>query len=441
MFDKRSNTVVLLNQLATAVVATGEPMWYTGDTTNMAPQVEDAVQEYVDDSHSKTVAVLPLLRGRTLEEQEDEDSKHKRPEAVGALIIEQIEDARLREGTKQRVQVVCEHSATAMANAIDYHALFLMPLWRALGRMTWIVRARTLPKTLAIVLLVVATATALFVVPADFDLDAPGNLQPEIRREVFAQIDGLVEEVLVKHGDTVGEGQELVKMSSPKLDQEIQSYLGAIDTLNEQIKAGERSRKARGDTRSQGTRSTAADMGQDIPQLKQERESNWQLLRITEAEKEKLLITSPIAGMIDEWDVDEDLDGRPINRGDRLMRVVDPTKEWILEVRMPEKRLGFIAEARRELGDDLVVSFVLATDPSTSLEGRVTEIEHRANVKGEEGNVVLMLVAINKDDIGNPRPGAAVQAKVKCGRKPIGYVWLHDLIAWVQTQWFRFGPG
>ena len=36
MFDKRSNTVRLLGKLATAVVATGEAVWYTGDTRDLA---------------------------------------------------------------------------------------------------------------------------------------------------------------------------------------------------------------------------------------------------------------------------------------------------------------------------------------------------------------------------------------------------------------------
>jgi ribosomal protein S6 len=61
-FDKRSNTVRLLGELATRVVEVNEPIWYTGDTSNMAPQIEDAIHDYVDESHSKTVAVLPLLR-------------------------------------------------------------------------------------------------------------------------------------------------------------------------------------------------------------------------------------------------------------------------------------------------------------------------------------------------------------------------------------------
>ena len=60
LFDKRSNTVRLLGKLATAVVASGDTVWYTGDTRDLPPQVEDAVQAYVDEAHSKTVAVLPL---------------------------------------------------------------------------------------------------------------------------------------------------------------------------------------------------------------------------------------------------------------------------------------------------------------------------------------------------------------------------------------------
>ena len=35
-FDKRSNVVSLLGKLATAVTATGEAIWYTGDTSRMA---------------------------------------------------------------------------------------------------------------------------------------------------------------------------------------------------------------------------------------------------------------------------------------------------------------------------------------------------------------------------------------------------------------------
>jgi hypothetical protein len=47
-FDKRSNTVSLLGKLASVVVRAGEPLWYTGDARDLAPQVEEAVEAYVE---------------------------------------------------------------------------------------------------------------------------------------------------------------------------------------------------------------------------------------------------------------------------------------------------------------------------------------------------------------------------------------------------------
>ena len=142
LFDKRSNTVRLLGELATKVVETGDTIWYTGDTTDMAPQVEEAVQEYVDDSHSKMVAVLPLARPGLREEEQDPDNPEEPDEPIGALIVEQIEDSRIPDTMLQRVDVVAKHSSTALSNAMEHQNLFLMPVWRALGNTRWIFQAR-----------------------------------------------------------------------------------------------------------------------------------------------------------------------------------------------------------------------------------------------------------------------------------------------------------
>ena len=137
LFDKRSNTVHLLGKLATAVVSAGEAVWYTGDTRDMAPQVEDAVQEYVDEAHSKTIAVLPLQRPAPPEE--DDPKKRTEPEPpIGALIVEQIEDSRLSPTMVHRADVVCQHSSVALANSLEHQNLFLMPVWRALGKTRWV---------------------------------------------------------------------------------------------------------------------------------------------------------------------------------------------------------------------------------------------------------------------------------------------------------------
>ena len=48
-------------------------------------------------------------------------------------------------------------------------------------------------------------------------------------------------------------------------------------------------------------------------------------------------------------------------------------------------------------------------------------------------------VIVELSDVGNFRPGASVSAKVYCGKRPLGYVLLHDAFAYVrQNIMFRF---
>ena len=66
------------------------------------------------------------------------------------MIVELIEDSRVSPNVVQRADVVRQHCSTALANAMEHQNLFLMPVWRALGKTNIIFQARTLPKTLAV---------------------------------------------------------------------------------------------------------------------------------------------------------------------------------------------------------------------------------------------------------------------------------------------------
>jgi hypothetical protein len=66
--------------------------------------------------------------------------------------------------------------------------------------------------------------------------------------------------------------------------------------------------------------------------------------------------------------------------------------------------------------------------------GTLQEVHQRAEVRGEEGNVVLVRVAIDKRQLSQLRRGASVVAQVHCGRRSLGYVWFHDLVEFVQSR-------
>jgi len=131
---------------------------------------------------------------------------------------------------------------------------------------------------------------------------------------------------------------------------------------------------------------------------------------------------------------------RPVRRGDVLMQIADPEGQWQLEILMPERRMGHIARMRSQVKaknpeDDLTVEYVLASQPDRVLQGKVKEIHRVAEVREDHGNVVLIKVAVNKQDLPEGiRPGAAVSAKVHCGRVSLIYWLLHDVIDFIRTR-------
>ncbi len=395
----------------------------------MAPQVEDAVDEYVDESHSKTVAVLPLRRPPR-DEEDDPENRQEPPPPVGALIVEQIEDSRPAPAMVQRVEVVCRHSSIAMANAMEHQGLFLMPVWRMLGKARWIVGARTLPKTLTIGAAVLGLVAALCLWPADFNVQSKGTLEPVDRRDVFAGTDGVVDQVKVHPGDAVEANQLLVQLRNTDAEQALTQVEG------QRLIAEERSlslQRTLLDERKLNPEELARLSGELAEE--QEKLNNLNAQRVLCQKRiDDLAVRSPISGKVLTWDLDRLLSGRPVQRGQSLLRVANPKGKWQLELHVPESDMGFIASAQRDLGKELKVTYILATEPGTKYYGTVTEVAQSAEVRGEEGNTVLVKVAIDKADLSDLKPGATVSAKIYCGRRAVGYVWFHSVIAFIQSH-------
>jgi multidrug efflux pump subunit AcrA (membrane-fusion protein) len=438
LFDKRSNTVRLLGELATKVVDTGDPVWYTGDTSAMAPQVENAVEQYVDESHSKMVAVLPLGRPAPTEEEQDPDNPLPIEPPVGALIIERIEDSRLPETMLQRVDVVAKHSSIALANATEHQDLFLMPLWRTLGRSKWMFRARTLPKTLAISGAVLLVLACLVVVPWDFNLHCDGTLEPVRRSDVFARVDGVVKSVAVRHDDKVTKGQVLAELRSTEIDVRVRQLDGELRITQASLHS-----KHQIQMDNRGSNEDLDTISGDIAALEKKKVSLESQLALEEEKAKDLQIISPRDGRIVTWDLEILLAGRPVQRGQVLMQVADTEGPWQLELQIPEDRMGYLVRAQDEFGPDLPVTFILATEPGVEHRGKIKEVHYSAEVQGEKGNTVLAKVdiegSVDKAQLADLRPGAEVKAKVNCGRRSIGYILFHDLWAFVESRvLFRF---
>lgn len=436
-FERRSNHVQGMEKLIEAVGATGEPLWFTGETADLAPQLTAAFEAYVDVAHSRSVAVIPLFEpSDPVKKDDDAPSKAKKPRAIGALVVELINEGRPPAGWRERVQVVAVNAELALAKALEHDGLFLMPLWRALGRVQWVIQARTLPKTLSITAALVAVVLGLVLIAADFELQGRGTLEPELSRDVFARIDGVVNDVRTQHGQVVKEGDVLAVLKNHDLEFQLANLTGKrlqAQASVDGIHASLLGTKLSGEQRSRLTSELQAlDKSLDSIVVQEE---------LLKRQAKDLEVRSPLAGQVMTWDVANLLMARPVQKGQVLLSVADPSGPWILEIRMPENRVGHITFAQDETGAALPVSFVLATDPGVERYGMIQEIAERAEVDSEKGNSVLVKVRFRKEDVpkGLLKPGAVAVARIGCGRRSVGYVWLHDLWEWVQREvLFRF---
>jgi len=157
---------------------------------------------------------------------------------------------------------------------------------------------------------------------------------------------------------------------------------------------------------------------------------------LLDAQRDSLDVRSPIAGRIITWQVNDLLESRPVKRGQVLMTVADVRGDWVLEVQVPDRHINYVLEARRNLQPDLDVTFMLATQPGTTYHGHLKEIGTVAEPDETQQLYVTAMIAFDSDDLPNLLPGTGVTARIYCGRRCLGYVWLHDLIEAVRARLF-----
>jgi len=330
-----------------------------------------------------------------------------------------------------RVDLVYEHSSRAIANSMEHTNLFLMPVWRALGRLSWIVRAKTLPKTLVVTGLILLILAVLTFGQRDFYLKAKGSLQPVDKSEVFVGISGTVIEIKVEDQEQVVKDQILLVLRNTDLDVQVEDVLGQLQATGQQLISARETRVLQGKLLSEEEAirlaGQIAEMSVRLASLTRQHD----LLK----EKSKLLeIRAPIAGQVMlAWDVEKSLMNRTVEVGQILMSVADLSGKWEVDLFMPERRMGHIDSARKD-GAGSFVEYILATDPENKYEGEVKHVQKITQMHEEEGHSVQIRVKIKDADIKDPRPGTTVTGKILCGRRAIGYTFFHEAVEWAQAH-------
>ncbi|MBC8355133.1 MAG: efflux RND transporter periplasmic adaptor subunit [Planctomycetes bacterium] len=418
-FDRRSTQVRAAERLAIVAARNNEPLWYPDANQALPPQLETCLLAYLDLSHARSLAVVPL----------DESTTGDSRENIGVLLFERSENTPWTDSLRRRVEFVSRHGATALQNANELDRLPLIGANRLLQRCLSLFSIRHFPKTAAVMCLLATAIVALVVVPADFEIRGEGQLRPTHYRHIFAPADGVIQQLHVHHAETVTDGSPLLEMRRTDLEYEEARLLGEILTNQKRL-----------DSVSSAILNHEASSAIDVNELTSE-EARLKILLTSLAEQQVILdhertelsVVSPIAGEILTWGIEEVLSRRPVRRGERLLSVADSSGPWQLDLRIADHDIEYVLDANHQT-NSLAVNFILTSHTGQPFQGTVEDIAMATELDEYDQPTVLVRVAIDRDQLPDLRPGATVVANVHCGRRPIGYVWFRELFEVIKTR-------
>ena len=234
---------------------------------------------------------------------------------------------------------------------------------------------------------------------------------------MFADVDGKVTSVKVKHAQEVTKGQTLAEMQSNTMELALKETLGRKQIVVAELDGIERELLDRSNPQADQLRIRQVS-------LETELESIDAQLAILEEENSKLIVKSPIDGSVITWNVQELLRNRPIRRGEIVFEIANLDSDWRLELDLPDRRIGHVLRAQQELGEELKVEFILASDPGKTMYGKIASVGKATEAAPEAGQTIRVNVAIEVSEISEEvlQAKTCVTAKIYCGRKALGSV-------------------
>jgi hypothetical protein len=448
--NQRANLIVAMSKLARRVIEMGETLVYTGKIDELAPQIEEPLAAFVQESGSRMVMLIPTFENekmvREQGEEADRERKKKRPKATGCLVVEQIAESEPSPQLEQRAELLADHVGASLWNARQHGRIFGLSIWKLIGSgMEWF-RGRKLMITVAVLAVIAAVSAAMTFIQLDYPVKAEGKFMPVKQFAVFAPWDGQItrEGLLVDGGgQAVNAGEPLVHLENTELNNEIDEAAAAVQK-HKDIHTAKREEIGSAMTMSNNSGADKAQSEAQIKRLNVEltriegeiRAAELHLANLQNRREDRLTIRAQASGVIPNFQLRQMLEDRPVKQGDHLFDImeVDENSEWHLEVTLPESKMGHILRAQRERvakgeSPELPGEFTLASFPEFQFPCRLTRVATRSTTDTEAGTV-FELVAIPEDveKLPEKRIGLEVDVRITTVKVSLFYWCFGDAV-------------
>ena len=423
--NQKSNTTKLLQTLAKRLLKTGQSFWYP-DQTEFPTQISEVLNAYLSTSATRSLVVEPIFEKVVDTVSDPESLESDRNLVVGGIIFEHCHELWERKNMETAIEVATLHSGNAIRNSWKHHRLFMYPVLNFLGKSRVVTAARVLPKTLLVCAGLILAGLILGFWPVNFYVTAEGQLVPKEIRPVFSAVAGDIEDLLVRHGSIVKQGDPLLELTSREHEiraKELESQIGAatqrLETIQDQLFEP---RQQQGNT-----------VQENIEALKSQIANFKEQQAILGEIAKNMAVNSPVDGHVISWDLEQRLKGRSIERGQELMEIADVDGEWQLEMELPVNRYCHLVREMKN-NDQPEVSFLLAADTSKRYRGKIVEVANTGSLNTNHQQFIRLKADLVSTDLPIDQVRTGVTAKIFCGKTSLGYLWFHDIGEFIQKN-------
>jgi multidrug efflux pump subunit AcrA (membrane-fusion protein)/GAF domain-containing protein len=344
--------------------------------------VDNLWVNYLQDSELTAIWSMPL---------EDE-------EGILGVVLFESDEVGFANGTKADLLHILSSQATvALRNASLFKSIPFSAALSNVAQKGAGFKASGWKKWSIIAAIIVSLLTALHYLPVFRWVSGPAIVEARLGRGVFLPLAGKLEQINVKEGQLIKQGQIIASLASTSIKLELLEYESQLAILERQIV------EARAE-------SDAAAMNRAAI----EREAARAKVLKARSDLQHVVIQSPMDGLV-LTPKPKELEGRVFAMGDEIIRLADPTNLVII-VHVPETDLMDI-----EIGQ--TVKVVLRAQPGQYFAGKVrhvgrsyeipsTALENAAELEDEEVKTGFIAEVVVLDAPFKLRPGMTGQALI-----------------------------
>ena len=439
--NRKGRETIQLEQLINQICRQNQPFSYPSkDFLDIPAQFRSRIESYLTNSSARSLMVIPITLEPSdspvdteLSVSQKKKQAQRQRRTIAAIVIENFQTSEIKPEVKRYHETLAMRAGDAYRNAFLHQRAFLFPLWEFLGRQYDFFVGRHFSKTMAALVVATLAFACMFVLQGQYRLACDGQLMPEQQRTIWAEVDGIVSNIHVKTAQRVSPGDLLVSLENKDLKIQQHEYSGNLFSLKQRLDSLDRLLAAETDDVGD-TESNARQLSVERSSLVQQVKTTQQQLELIDTQMAAQKIASPIAGVVLTADLRKELEDRPVTKGTALLDVAAVDGDWVLELKMPDRKVGELLKAKQETDEPLKVSFVRSSEPSIVYEGQVKTIDLSAKIDDEVGQFLRVVVDIDASEIPTKNVGMETVAYLHCGNKSYAYIWTREIVDFVHKH-------